>query len=141
MNFLQLFQGTHGNSHKTNFEHVQYALHHPSDFLLINTLPVYEQTCLIQSTIAASEEEIIVNAMIRNVNVPDKKIIVYGKHANDESAETKYNQLVEMGLREVYIYTGGLFEWMLLQDIYGQEEFPTTETVLDILKFRPPKLF
>jgi len=66
---------------------------------------------------------------------------VYGKHANDDNAETKYNQLVEMGLREVYVYTGGLFEWMLLQDIYGQEEFPTTETVLDILKFRPPKLF
>jgi hypothetical protein len=41
------------------------------------------------------------------------------------------------GFPEVYVYSGGLFEWMLLQDIYGQDEFPTTKKVLDILKWKP----
>jgi hypothetical protein len=26
---------------------------------------------------------------------------------------------------------------MLLQDIYGEENFPTTKKILDILKFKP----
>jgi hypothetical protein len=39
------------------------------------------------------------------------------------------------------MYTGGLFEWMLLQDIYGDAEFPTTSRELDVLKFRPHKTF
>jgi hypothetical protein len=38
------------------------------------------------------------------------------------------------------MYLGGMFEWMLLQDIYGKEDFPTTEEELDILKFKPKKV-
>ena len=34
------------------------------------------------------------------------------------------------------MYTGGIFEWLLLQDIYGKDEFPTTSEELDILKYR-----
>ena len=30
-----------------------------------------------------------------------------------------------------------MFEWMLLQDIYGTDDFPTTINELDILKFKP----
>jgi len=48
----------------------------------------------------------------------------------------KYRQLVDLGFSNVYIYTGGLFEWLLLQDIYGSTEFPTTTKELDILKFK-----
>jgi hypothetical protein len=42
---------------------------------------------------------------------------------------------------DIYLYVGGLFEWMLLQDIYGKEEFPTTTKVLDILRYKPVKTF
>lgn len=139
MNFFQLFQST--NDYKTNFEHVQYAIQHNSSYLLVNTLPLYEQQCLIKNTVNANEEEHIINSMIQNVNIPDRKIIVYGKNSNDPTTETKYNQLIQMGLEDVYVYTGGLFEWLLLQDIYGNAEFPTTETVLDILKYKPHNLF
>jgi hypothetical protein len=31
------------------------------------------------------------------------------------------------------------FEWLLLQDIYGDKEFPTTFKQLDLLKFKPIK--
>jgi enhancing lycopene biosynthesis protein 2 len=38
------------------------------------------------------------------------------------------------------VYTGGLFEWLLLQDIYGTQEFLTTKKELDLLKFKPNKI-
>jgi hypothetical protein len=34
-----------------------------------------------------------------------------------------------------------MFEWMILQDVYGMDEFPTTSKVLDILKFKPIRAF
>jgi hypothetical protein len=33
---------------------------------------------------------------------------------------------------------GGMFEWLLMQDVYGFDEFPTTTKICDILKFRSP---
>ena len=41
----------------------------------------------------------------------------------------------------VYIYPGGLFEWLLLQDIYGSEDFPTTIVERDHLKFKGKSMF
>jgi hypothetical protein len=65
-----------------------------------------------------------------------QKIVVYGKNAGDPNVEKKYQQLVSLGFSDIYIYSGGMFEWMLLQDIYGAREFPSTSKELDILKFR-----
>jgi len=44
--------------------------------------------------------------------------------------------LLKLGFNSVFVYTGGIFEWLLLQDIYGKDEFPTTSEELDILKYR-----
>jgi len=71
----------------------------------------------------------------------DKNIIIYGKNANDNKSLEKYKQLISLGFVNVYIYCGGLFEWLLLQDIYGEDEFPTTKKELDIIKYKPSKLF
>ena len=126
-----------GNQTKTvNFEDIQYAIQYPQRFLLINTLPLYEQDCLIQGTLDATQEETIVNEMITRVDVPDKIIIIYGRNANDASTEKKYKQLRGLGIVEIVIYSGGLFEWLLLQDIYGEKEFPTTRKIRDILKYK-----
>ena len=43
------------------------------------------------------------------------------------------------GFANVYVYTGGLFEGLMLQDIYGFDNFPTTSKQLDLLKFKPQK--
>jgi hypothetical protein len=59
----------------------------------------------------------------------------------DQTVDTKYEQLIGLGFREIYIYGGGLFEWMLLQDVYGASEFPTTKKVVDILKFQVKSRF
>jgi rhodanese-related sulfurtransferase len=125
---------------KISFEDVQKALI-DSRFYLINTLDIHEQDCLIKSTICANDEEKTINDMLENINVPDRKIIVYGKNTNDNKVDLKVEQLLLLGINELYIYPGGLFEWMLLQDIYGDEMFPTTIKVLDMLKFSPNRIF
>ena len=120
---------------RITFKDVQHALRDPSRFVLINTLSVTEQDCLINNTMPYDLEERTMNELLNNYDLNSKKIIVYGKNTTDDSAEKKYKQLSGLGFGEIYIYSGGMFEWMLLQDIYGADEFPTTKKVLDILRF------
>ena len=121
---------------KINFEDVLYA---QKQAILISTLPNNKQNCLIQETIPYDDEEDVINSLLDNDL--KKTIIIYGENSNDEKMFSKYKQLISLGFVNVFIYTGGLFEWMLLRDIYGKENFKTTSEELDILKFRPNKLF
>jgi len=131
-----------GNSQsiqKLNFEDIQYVLKNSESHLLINTLPDTEQICLLPNTIHASQEETIINKYLNN-GMKNIKIIIYGRNCNDEKIYSKCSQLTSLGFYNVYIYTGGLFEWLLLQDIYGSHEFPTTKKELDLLKYKPSKI-
>ena len=103
--------------------------------VLINTLSADEQSCLIQNTLPVDGEVQFMNKIIDTFNYD--KIYIYGKNYMDISTNKKYEQLLSLGLKNVYIYGGGLFEWLLMQDIYGDECFPTTSKELDILKYRP----
>ena len=103
--------------------------------ILINTLPDKEQSCLIMGTILASNEETTMNQMFKDKSYDN--IYIYGRHHLDESIYKKYEQLISLGLPNIHLYMGGLFEWLLLQDIYGDDMFPTSCKELDILKFRP----
>ena len=128
-----------GNNHssmkKINFEDVQTACRSPEIYLLINTLQESDQNCLIYGTILAQQEETIINKHLTN----NKRvhILIYGANANDEKIFKKYPQVCQLGFYNVYIYMGGMFEWLLLQDIYGIEEFPTTSKIIDFLKYKP----
>ena len=131
-----------GNSQsiqKINFEDVQFILKNSESHLLINTLPETEQSCLLPLTVQASQEEIIINKYLKN-GLKNIRIIIYGRNCNDEKIYTKYGQFTSLGFYNVYIYTGGLFEWLMLQDIYGTQEFPTTKKELDILKYKSNKV-
>lgn len=125
---------------KLSFEDIQFVIQYPDQYIIINTMSNSEQDCLIKYTVPCQMEEKIVNDLIVNCEFR-KKIIIYGKNTNDESVEKKYKQLIGFGFLEVYLYVGGMFEWMLLQDIYGKEEFPTTTKVLDILRYKPVRTF
>jgi hypothetical protein len=118
----------------------QYSTHcaqsHPT--LLINTLPPGMQACLIPGTMPIEQEEASMNAMLSEPRGKDREIIVYGKNANDDTVYKKYQQLLHLGFKHVRVYPGGMFEWLLLQDIYGALSFPTTSKELDILKYKPP---
>ena len=107
-------------------------------YLILNTLPESLQGCLIRGSIVAAEEEEMMNEILMHDEL-DKIIVLYGSNAADESVDTKYRELVEVGFRRVYVYAGGLFEWLLLQDIYNETEFPTTSKQTDILRFQPSR--
>ena len=131
-----------GNSQsiqKINFEDIQYILKNSESHLLINTLSDIEQSCLLPNTVYANQEEILINKYLKN-GLKNIKIIIYGRNCNDDKIYTKYNQLTSLGFYNIYIYTGGIFEWLLLQDIYGINEFPTTKKELDLLKYKPNKI-
>jgi len=113
-----------------NFEDVKIAI--DSNHFIITTIDS-DANCLILKTIPWHLEESKINALIAGYefNVP---IIVYGKRANDLTAVAKGKQLLALGFKNVKIYHGGFFEWILLQDIYG-DDFPTTCKVVDILRY------
>ena len=76
--------------------------------------------------------------MKQNFNVT---IVIYGRNSNSDKLIKKYNQLISLGFLNVFIYPGGLFEWLCLQDIYGYDNFPTTSRELDILRYKAKSIF
>jgi hypothetical protein len=62
-------------------------------------------------------------------------------NSQDHTVEKKYEQLLSLGFYKVFVYNGGMFEWLLLQDIYGKEIFMTTKSERDILKYKGHQQF
>lgn len=127
------------STYRLNFEDIQEALKNKENYIIINTLPTNNQECLLPCTIDFKQEEHIINHFLKNNK--DKNIIIYGKNVNDMTVYDKYEQLVKLGFINAYIYPGGMFEWLCLQDIYSSELFPTTKKELDILKYKPMSRF
>lgn len=123
---------------KISFEDIIDTIYkNKSACLLINTLPITEQDCLILHTLPAATEETAINsALTNNRNTP---IIIYGKNTGDNSVLVKYEQLNKLGFQQIHVYPGGIFEWLLLQEIYGDDIFPTTSKTKDLYKYRPKK--
>ena len=121
---------------RINFEKTQNIIKQSNNinFIIINTLNHNNQKCLIKNTILAENEETTINYYLKNNK--NINILIYGENCCDKKLIEKVNQLKQLGFNNLYIYIGGLFEWLLLQDIYGEEEFPTTEKCLDILKYK-----
>jgi hypothetical protein len=131
-----------GNSQsiqKINFEDMQSVIKEPEHYFLINTLPDVEQGCLIPNTIPPAQEEQMINSFLQKRS-KQVKIVIYGRNANDDKIYEKYNQLLKLGFPNIFLYPGGLFEWLVLQDIYGSGEFPTTSKQLDFLKYKPRQI-
>ena len=116
------------------FEDVQFAMNDQPKSLIINTLDAHMQGCLIAGTLAIDDEIEVLNAMLKkNTEV---RIIIYGMNSADKTCMKKYEQLQKLGFYNVFIYMGGMFEWLLLQDVYGAELFPTTAAKVDLLKYK-----
>ena len=123
---------------RINYEDIQTVLNDNNKYILINTLPTHLQSCLIPNTISIAQEEELINNLIKtNKSI---NIIIYGKNVNDMSVYDKYDQLLKLGFSKVYIYPGGMFEWLCLQDIYSDDNFPTSKKELDILKYKPESI-
>jgi|TARA_B110000495_G_scaffold93614_1_gene80903 hypothetical protein len=127
--------GNQPSIQRLNFEDIQDTIKNNNKYTIINTLPTSQQTCLIPNTIDISSEESIINKLVSENN--SREIIIYGRNSNDMTIYDKYEQLTKLGFRSIYVYPGGIFEWLCLQDIYSDELFPTTKKELDILKYKP----
>ena len=131
-----------GNSQsiqKINFEDIQSVITNPEIYLLINTLPENDQNCLLPNTLQVNLEESTINTYLQNRR-KDVRIIIYGKNSNDDKIYEKYNQMIKLGFYNIFLYPGGLFEWLMLQEIYGFSDFPTTMQQLDFLKYKPKQI-
>ena len=87
----------------------------------------------VRRTSTINEEETINNLIKKDKN---KKIIIYGKNYNDETLYKKYTQLKNFGFKNIFIYPGGIFEWLCLKEIYGADLFKTSGHEEDLLKYK-----
>lgn len=115
-----------------NFEKIQEHIKNKS--IIINTLESNNQECLISGTTSIEDEIKLLNAYLKTNKTI--LIIIYGKNSSDISVIKKYKQLQSLGFTNIAVYLGGLFEWLLLQDIFGYDNFPTTTKTIDILKYK-----
>lgn len=88
-----------------------------NDYVLITTID-NNNAPLIKGTVHPRDEEAVINKMLRGSKSAIKGIIVYGKNSQDMSVINKYKQLIQLNIGEIYIYIGGLFEWLLLNKKY-----------------------
>lgn len=119
------------------FEDVLTAI--KNKITIINTLPEDKQDCLIIGTITAKDEEKVIENLLQSSFITP--IIIYGKNSGDITVEKKYKQLKLLGFTKIYVYRGGLFEWILLQNIYGFNKIPTTKKETDVLKYTETPVF
>ena len=136
---MGIFSSSTNTLNKINFEDMQNLIT-DKNALIINTLTNSNQACLIKGTINAENETKIINEQLYSRNI-NQIIIIYGQNCSDDTVVLKYKQLLGLGFTNIYVYPGGMFEWLCLQDIYGAEAFPTTKKELDILKYKGKKFF
>ena len=101
--------GNISSINKVNYAYVQKCIHNAGEIiLLINTLDYVKQDCLIKNTIAASNEEELINKYLKsNKSI---KILIYGENCSDNKVISKYNQLYKLGFINLYVYLGGIFD-------------------------------
>ena len=104
------------------------------DIILLNTMPMNRQDCLIKGTMKANYEEDYMNQLLKTNK--NKEIILYGLHHTDVSVIKKYNQLKKLGFKNVHIYFGGMFEWLLLQEVFGTINFEIDGSLKDIIEYK-----
>ena len=137
---FQSFFSTDQICKKISVEEMQRILETPEKYIVIHTLTSEYSDCVIPGTIEDMREESIINEMLTRIDIPDKPIIVYGKNARDETPEKKAKQLKSLGFHDISVYSGGMFEWLLLNELYGSNEFPVENRgrnkIYDIWKYR-----
>lgn len=105
-----------------------------NDIILINTLPITRQDCLIKGTLKAFIEVEFMNKLLKTNK--NKEIVVYGIHHTDTSVIQKYNQLKKLGFTNVHIYFGGMYEWLLLQEVFDTINFQTDGNIKNIVDYK-----
>jgi len=88
--------------------------------LLFNGLKKQYHSCIIPRTIPYSDMKKVIKNM-KEENIAVVYCANYSCNASHKFAEKKLSHL-----ETVYIYRGGVFEWLLLQKKYGKKKYPTS---------------
>jgi hypothetical protein len=117
---FSLFRAAPG---RVGFDDVLHAVASPKTHIIISTLPENKQDVLLPNTLSYRTEEDTVNDLVAagNTAIP---VLIYGRDATDASPDKKHAQLRSLGFTDVHIYSGGMFEYLLLRDVYGAAKFP-----------------
>ena len=86
---------------KVNFEDIRFAINNPSHYILLNTMTINQQSCLITNTLNVDEEVDYIDNLLKSRKT-DKFIIVYGLNSNDDLAIKKYHQLINLQFIIIY---------------------------------------
>jgi hypothetical protein len=108
--------------------------------ILIHVMDKDDEELLIKNTLSINEEIEKINSLL-SLRKMDVTIVIYGKNTDNVSKVVRrYKQLCDMGFFNVYVYLGGLFEWLLLQEIYGNNEIQTNNICKrNILDYKPTR--
>ena len=111
-----------------------------NNHILIHVMEKEDQDLLIKGTLLIDQEIEKMNSLLSS-GKKDATIVIYGKNTDDVSKVIgRYRQLCEMGFSNVHVYLGGLFEWLLLQEIYGNNEIQTNMVCKkNILYYKPAR--
>jgi hypothetical protein len=122
--------------------------------ILITTIPIsftngrgkMGEFPLIEGTLAPEREEAYINELLETLDaqiLSELIIIIYGQNSMDKTVMEKAKQMMTLGFSSVCVYPGGMFEWCLLQDIYGKKEFPIEGGggIIEPLLFKGKRLF
>jgi hypothetical protein len=120
---------------KISFQDMIYSIN--NNYTIITVIK--NDDCLIKGTVNIYNEEKIINELWDN-KLLSNPIIIYGTNYSDENVIVKYKQLYDLGFTHLYIYPGGLFEWLLLQDIYTDKNIKTTKKELNLMKYKPKNI-
>jgi rhodanese-related sulfurtransferase len=124
---------------KVNFDDI-IMISKDSKHFLIHVMEKEDEDLLIKGTLSINEEIEKMNSLL-SLEKMNVTIVIYGKNTDDVSKVIgRYRQLHEMGFSNVYVYLGGLFEWLLLQEIYGNDEIRTNNICKkNILDYKPAR--
>ncbi len=111
---------------------------------IIHIMNIGDETILIKGTLTAEQEVQRINTWINDIeHTANNDIFIYGYSDSDfNKLLQRQKQLNGLGFKRVYIYLGGMFEWLLLRDVYSADEFPVDGLIkgaaLDILRYNKP---
>ena len=86
--------GNSNSINKVSFQDIQKIINNKK-FIIINTLDVNNQSCLIKNTVTPDKEIELINAYLSKTQ--DINIVIYGENSNDDKILSKYTQLSKLG--------------------------------------------
>lgn len=101
--------------------------------LLLASPSIDYQPWRIRGTLTVDREEQRINRIVSADSAhPDRNsfIVCYGLNSTDDSPVAQARKLARHGL-EASVYRGGLFEWSLLRDAFGDTDYGIEHTAGD----------